>query len=156
MKKNLTLVVSASITIGVLVTIMAIVTIMNLHRWVNDDQSEMVQNLARTIAHAVEDELADIDYVLLVSADEIERQISARQNTYESVTTFLGRQQDRFPSIDLLRATNPQGETIYGRGVEPSERASLAQREFRHSRLLPAGISAVASDDHNADGIPQR
>jgi hypothetical protein len=28
--------------------------------------------------------------------------------------------------------------------------------KFRHSRLLPAGISAVASDDHNADGIPQR
>jgi two-component system sensor histidine kinase/response regulator len=130
MRKNLTLVVSASITIGVLVTIMAIVTIMNLHRWVNDDQSEMVQNLARTIAHAVEDELADIDYVLLVSADEIERQISARQNTYESVTTFLGRQQDRFSSIDLLRATNPQGETIYGRGVEPTERASLAQRDY--------------------------
>ncbi|MEF8709307.1 MAG: PAS domain S-box protein [Candidatus Accumulibacter propinquus] len=130
MKKDLTLVVSASITIGVLVTIMAIVTIMNLHRWVNDDQSEMVQNLAHTIAHAVEDELADIDYVLQVSADEIERQISARQNTYESVTTFLGRQQDRFPSIDLLRATNPQGETIYGRGVEPSERASLAQRDY--------------------------
>jgi PAS domain-containing protein len=130
MKKNLTLVVSASITIGVLVTIMAIVTIMNLHRWVNDDQSEMVQNLAHTIAHAVEDELADIDYVLQVSADEIERQISARQNTYESVTTFLGRQQDRFPSIDLLRATNPQGETIYGRGVEPTERASLAQRDY--------------------------
>ncbi|MBN8437431.1 MAG: PAS domain S-box protein [Candidatus Accumulibacter sp.] len=130
MKKNLTLVVSASITIGVLVTIMAIVTIMNLHRWVNDDQSEMVQNLAQTIAHSVEDELADIDYVLLVSADEIERQISARQDTYESVTTFLGRQQDRFPSIDLLRATNPQGETIYGRGVEPTEHASLAQRDY--------------------------
>jgi PAS domain S-box-containing protein len=83
-----------------------------------------------TIAHAVEDELADIDYVLLVSADEIERQISARQNTYESVTTFLGRQQDRFSSIDLLRATNPQGETIYGRGIEPTERASLAQRDY--------------------------
>ena len=32
----------------------------------------------------------------------------------------------------------------------------LEELKFRHSRLLPAGISAVASDDHNADGIPQR
>ncbi len=32
----------------------------------------------------------------------------------------------------------------------------LRYLKFRHSRLLPAGISAVASDDHNADGIPQR
>ena len=32
----------------------------------------------------------------------------------------------------------------------------LMSLKFRHSRLLPAGISAVASDDHNADGIPQR
>ncbi len=130
MRKKLTLVVSASVTIGVLVTIIAIVTIINLHRWVSDDQSEIVQNLAHTIAHSVEDELADIDYVLQVSADEIERQISARQNSYESVTTFLGRQQDRFSGIDLLRATNPQGETLYGRGVDPSERASLAQRDY--------------------------
>jgi len=130
MRKKLTLVVSASVTIGVLVTIIAMVTIMNLHRWVSDDQSEIAQNLARTIAHSVEDELADIDYVLQVSADEIERQISTRQYTFESVTTFLGRQQDRFSSIDLLRATNPQGETLYGRGVDPTERASLAQRDY--------------------------
>ena len=34
--------------------------------------------------------------------------------------------------------------------------AGLSELKFRHSRLLPAGISAVASDDHNADGIPQR
>lgn len=130
MKNKLTLLVAVAVIVGVLATITALVTIINLHRLVNAAQSEVVQNLAHSIAHSVDDELANIDYVLQVSADEIERQRSAGQDTYETVTTFLGRQQDRFSHIDLLRATNPRGETIYGRGVEPGERASLAQRDY--------------------------
>ncbi|MEF8699993.1 MAG: PAS domain S-box protein [Candidatus Accumulibacter sp. UW20] len=130
MKNKITLIVGAAVTVGVIATIAAIMTIINFYRFVNDDQLKIVQNLAHSIAHSVEDELANIDYVLQVSADEMERQLSARQNTYESVTAFLSRQQDRFSSIDLLRVTNSQGETIYGRGVEPMQRASLAHRDY--------------------------
>ena len=130
MKKKLTLVLVAALSIGALATIVAIAAIMYLHRHIHDGQSEIVQNLARSIANTVEQDVAGIDFVLQVSADEIERQLSARQATYESVTTFLSKQQDRFPNIDLLRATDPEGATVYGRGVDPAQRASLAQRDY--------------------------
>lgn len=130
MKKKLTLALVAALSIGALATIVAIVAIMYLHRQIHDDQSEIAQNLAHSITNTVERDVAGIDFVLQVSADEIERQLSAHQATYDSVTTFLSRQQDRFSNIDLLRATDPEGATVYGRGVDPAQRASLAQRDY--------------------------
>jgi hypothetical protein len=130
MKKKLTLALVAALSIGALATIVAIAAIMYLHRQIHDDQSEIAQNLAHSITNTVERDVAGIDFVLQVSADEIERQLSAHQATYDSVTTFLSRQQDRFSNIDLLRATDPEGATVYGRGVDPAQRASLAQRDY--------------------------
>jgi PAS domain S-box-containing protein len=146
MKQKLTLVLAAALSIGMLATIAAIAAIIYLHRQTHDDQSEIVQNLARSIANIVERDVAGIDYVLQVSAEETERQLSASQATYDSVTTFLGKQQDRFSNMDLLRATNPEGETVYGRGVDPTQRASLAHRDYFKQLMENPKLGMVISE----------
>ena len=120
----------AAIAAGLFATLVAAAVIVFLYRSTIEDQTAIARNLARSIASTVEGQVANIDYVLQVSVDEIERQSATKQASYESVTSFLSRQQARMPQIDLLRATNPEGETIYGRGVDPAQRASLAQRDY--------------------------
>ncbi|MBK7417510.1 MAG: hypothetical protein IPJ38_22940 [Dechloromonas sp.] len=75
-----------------------------------------------------------VDYALQISADEIDHQLALSHPDKARIDLFLARQQDRFSHIDLLRASNADGEVIYGKGVDPLSRASLAQREY-FSRL---------------------
>jgi len=91
---------------------------------------DTTQNLVWSVDQNVGTTLATIDYVLQVSSDEIQRRIAGGKADGESITGFLALQQERFPNIALLRATNERGETIYGKGVVPAERASLAQRDY--------------------------
>ncbi len=127
---NKLIIAAGAAAIGLVATIAATVLVVSLHRSIFAEQTAVARDLARSIAHRVDDQVASIDYVLQVAADEIERLQAANQATTANVSAFLGRQQDRFPAIDLLRATNAEGEAIYGRGVDPAQRASLAQRDY--------------------------
>ena len=116
--------------IGLLAIVAAVIAAIYLRRSVLDGQVEITRNLSRSIANNLESTLGTIDYVLHVSADEIQHLKEIRQDDYQQVTDFLARQQEHFPEIDLLRATNAQGEAIWGKGVDPAQRASLAQRDY--------------------------
>jgi two-component system sensor histidine kinase/response regulator len=119
-----------SFVLALIAILLASALIASYQRSALSGQSGILRDHAQAIANRVESQLSRIDYVLQISADEIERQQTANQASFTSVNNFLIRQQTRSPEIDLLRATNPQGETIYGRGVDPSQRASLAQRDY--------------------------
>lgn len=91
---------------------------------------ETARWLAQSVEQTLEGLVDTIDYVLQVGADEIEHHIASHGTDGAAITRFLARQQERFPHIDLLRATNAQGEAIWGKGVDPAQRASLAQRDY--------------------------
>lgn len=111
-------------------TLISIVTIVHLHHSTLQDKIGSTQNLARSMNAAILGNVKSIDYTLQVSADAIEHFEHDNQATFERVTNYLGKQQDRLPELDLLRATNVQGETIFGRGVDPQQRSSLAHRDY--------------------------
>ena len=94
--------------------------------------AETTQTLAKSVAQTIESMVDKIDFALQVSADEISHQIAGGRPDRESITRYLARQQQRLPHMDLLRATNAQGEAIYGVGVPPppAPQASLAHREY--------------------------
>ncbi len=87
------------------------------------------EGLTKSIDQTIDGLVDRIDYALQISADEIGHQIEEKRPTRSSVTQFLARQQKRLPDIDLLRATNADGEAIYGVGV-PATPASLAHRDY--------------------------
>ncbi|HRD96884.1 MAG TPA: PAS domain S-box protein [Rubrivivax sp.] len=94
------------------------------------EHTDAVQDLAHAVSLSLDAWVDTIDYVLQVSADEIGHQTGKHGADAAAINRFLMRQQERFPYIDLLRATNPDGEALWGRGVDPAQRASLAQREY--------------------------
>jgi len=120
----------AVILLAIIAIVSSALALRYLYQDAISDQTEISRDITHSITSNLIAEIATIDYILQVSTDEIERQLSNRQITYESVTNFLIRQRGRFSFLDLLRATNPQGETIYGQGVEPDQRASLDQRDY--------------------------
>jgi PAS domain S-box-containing protein len=116
------------IVLGVL--IVAILTLWNLRNETLARTATTTQNLAKAVEQTVEGAIDDIDHALQVSVDEINRQNAGGRPDPTEINRFLARQQARFEHLDLLRATNAAGEAIYGKGVDPAQRASLAQRDY--------------------------
>ena len=87
------------------------------------------QNLAVSLEQTIEGKIDTIDMVLLASADEIGHQMASGKPDQQSVTRFLMKQQKRLSHLDLLRATNERGETIYGEGI-PIPPSSVADRDY--------------------------
>ena len=120
-----------SITATAVLVILAIAsaTLNFLHREAKSQAAAATQNLARSVDQSVESMIDTINFALLVSVDEIGRQVASGRPDRQSITHFLARQQEHNPRLDLLRATNAQGEAIYGAGVITPP-ASNAERDY--------------------------
>jgi diguanylate cyclase (GGDEF)-like protein len=88
-----------------------------------------LHNLAVSLEQTIEGKIDTLDMALLASTDEISHQTASIKPDQQSVTRFLIQQQKRVPHLDLLRATNEKGETIFGEGV-PTPPASIADRDY--------------------------
>lgn len=119
-----------AIALSLLATAAAITTVIFLYQHAVNRQMESTRSLAASVVQTIDGMVDNIDYALQVSIDELEHQIREGIVERESINRFLSKQQQRFPHIDLLRATNIQGETIYGNEVDPTQRSSLADRDY--------------------------
>lgn len=87
------------------------------------------QNLASSLNQTVEGVIDLIDVALLVSADEIKRQNVTRHPDRAAITRFLALQTGRVRHVAYLRATNADGEVIYGLDL-PAITVHVADRDF--------------------------
>lgn len=114
----------------VLMTVVALTIIGYLAGEVRERHVSSSRSLALSVGQTVDEMVGSIDATLLVSADEIAHQIAEERIRPAAITRFLERQQERFPFIHVLRATNAAGEAIYGQGVDPERRVSFAHRSY--------------------------
>ena len=114
----------------VLMIVIALAIVGYLKGEVRERHVSASRSLVLSVGQTVDEMVGSIDATLLVSADEIAHQIAEERVRPAAITRFLERQQERFLFIDILRATNASGEAIYGKGVDPEQRASLAQRDY--------------------------
>ena len=140
------LVQTAVIGAGAIVVIVAIVALSYLRSEAEERLRNSSKALAYSVEHALTSRVRNIDYVLQVSADELSRQIGSSRPDALAINSFLTLQQQRFPDIDILRATNDSGETLYGKGVVPSQRASLAQRDYYQRLRNDPNLGMVISE----------
>ena len=140
------LVQTAFIGAGAIVVIVAIVALSYLRSEAEERLRNSSKALAYSVEHALTGRVRNIDYVLQVSADELSRQIGSSRPDALAINSFLTLQQQRFPDIDILRATNDSGETLYGKGVVPSQRASLAQRDYYRRLRDDPNLGMVISE----------
>ncbi|MBI5922571.1 MAG: diguanylate cyclase [Betaproteobacteria bacterium] len=116
-----------------IVLVTALLSLAYLHREALSRAEIDTQNLASSLEQTLDGIIDGIDMALLASVDEIGQQIAGGRPSRDAITEFLMRQQDRVRHLDLLRATNAQGEAIYGLDV-PTPPLSSGDRDY-FSRL---------------------
>ena len=104
------------------------------------------QNLAKSVEQTIEGAIDAVDYALQSSSDEINHQLSSGAPDAAKVNQFLARHQERVAHMDLLRATNAVGEAIYGKGVDPAQKASLAERDYYKQLRDDPNLGLVISE----------
>jgi diguanylate cyclase (GGDEF)-like protein/PAS domain S-box-containing protein len=100
------------------------------------------QNLSYVLEKSISGLIDKIDLVLLVSADEIQSQITAGKEDPHKITHFLKLQQERVPDIYNLRITDEKGMLRYGSDLYQVPVVDYADRDyFLHQRDNPeAGL----------------
>ena len=119
-----------ALSLAILVVLVAAVLgVMHLRQIAEMRVAVTTQNMALSLDRNVEAMIDTIDFALLVSSDEISRQLSGGHPDKQSITSFLTLQQVRIPHIDLLRATDEKGDVIYGAGVL-SPLSNISDRDY--------------------------
>ena len=88
------------------------------------------QNLANVLSQNISNTINKVDLGLLVSADEIERQIASGKPDREALTAFLSRQQRRLPHVEAIRASDATGLIRYGPGAPSLSIVDVSDRDY--------------------------
>ena len=87
------------------------------------------KSLAKSIALTINGLIDTLNVSLLTSADEISRQISTGKADEQSINNHLIKQKERLGYADFIRATNANGDSLYGAGVISSP-INIADRDY--------------------------
>lgn len=88
------------------------------------------QNLAKVLVESLSGLADEIDFVLLVSVDEIQRRHIYRRPGTQNISEFLKLQQQRIPDIFNLRVTDEKGDLRSGSDFSSLPRVNYADREY--------------------------
>lgn len=112
-----------------MVVLSAVASVVHLRHVAEQRAYTNIHNMARSIEQSVEGRIDTIDVVLHACADEVHRLMAEGKLNKPLVTTFFERQMQRVPAISYLRATNAQGDIIYGNDNGSVPR-SVADRDY--------------------------
>ena len=125
---------------GVILLNLAVVLFSTFTLYQSKQQAEQqavnnTQNLSYVLEKSISGLIDKIDLVLLVSADEIQIQITAGKEDPHKITHFLKLQQERVPDIYNLRITDEKGMLRYGSDLYQVPVVDYADRDyFLHQR----------------------
>jgi PAS domain S-box-containing protein len=98
------------------------------------NEVERVGATTTSIAHVLAESLSGsartIDLTLQAIVDELELQLARGRLDSEATNRFLALRGGRLPEIEAIRATNAQGEVLWGKGVDPAAPLSYADRDY--------------------------
>ncbi|HZW24466.1 MAG TPA: PAS domain S-box protein [Gallionella sp.] len=96
---------------------------------VHHEQAELgTQNLARALESDIAGMIETDEMALLAVLDEYRRQHDSGRIDAAGLNAYIERARARRPEIDAIRIADAQGVLVYGTGVKPAERQSLADR----------------------------
>ena len=87
------------------------------------------RSLARSLELIFVGQINTIDALLLAASDEIEHQLSGAHGPPQRINDYLESLGSRLPYTDAIRATNAQGDIIYGSGLS-SPPSNVADRDY--------------------------
>lgn len=91
----------------------------------------LTQNMAQAVNYSLSNSIEKIDFALKAVADELQHELAER-NTLdpERLGPMLDTFQKRLPEVEAFRVSDERGLVIFGKGVDPNEKASWADREY--------------------------
>jgi diguanylate cyclase (GGDEF)-like protein len=96
-----------------------------------DQRAEtQTQNIANALDQAVSSDIDKVDLALHTVADELERQLADQGLDQTAMQAFLLRLEQRLPQVEAVRVAQADGLVVLGRGVNPAERNSWADRGY--------------------------
>lgn len=102
-----------------------------LSRMHADQRAEtLTQNIANALDQAVSSDIDKVDLALLTVVDELERQLAGKGLQTTAMQAFLLRLEQRLPQVEAVRVAQADGLVVLGRGVNPGERNSWADRGY--------------------------
>ena len=99
--------------------------------WLRHEERAVIttQNLSRVFAGNIDDAIGKIDLSVLTVADEVEKLLADDGGIdAQALEKFIARSKGRLLNMDGLCVFNAQGGNVYGTGVNPGGRASVAER----------------------------
>jgi len=111
-----------------------------------DRANVTTQNLSLALTGHVDSMVDQIDLTVLMVADEVTSQLAAKKVDAKSLNMLIARQQARLPFMDGLRIVSAEGENIYGTGVTPGVRTSVADRPYFQRLRNDRDAGLVISD----------
>ncbi|MCM0080494.1 hypothetical protein L4X63_02720 [Geomonas sp. Red32] len=89
------------------------------------------QNISQVMDESLSGLFSKIDLGLQAVTDEAERQLEEGGIAPAKLDAFLVREHRRMPELVALRATDPQGEAVYGpQQIKPKTTISVAHRDY--------------------------
>ncbi|WP_412481269.1 ATP-binding protein [Azonexus sp. IMCC34839] len=90
----------------------------------------LTQNIAQALDQNVSNNIARIDLALGVVVDELEHQLAEKGVEPARMNEFLDRQEKRLPEAEGFRVADAEGKVILGKGVDPAQKVSWADRDY--------------------------
>lgn len=94
--------------------VIAFVSLNQLHEQVERRISATTENLSRSVTQTFNGMIDTIDVALSGAAREIQHQISLGEIDEAAVSKMLAEQRDDIPFVSFIRATNVQGDIVFG------------------------------------------
>jgi len=104
------------------------------------------RNLCQVLEQNLVGTINQINLALLAAKGEAQREIAAGGIHREALDAFIAQQSGYVPAIYNLRITNAQGEGVYGTGLDPEVKVSLADRDYFRQLRDDAHAELVTSE----------
>ncbi len=88
------------------------------------------QNIASALDKSISGSIEKVDLGLHMVADELERQLAGKGLDEPAMSAFLARQEQRLPEVEAFRVAQANGLVILGKGLNPQDRVSWADRDY--------------------------
>ena len=110
----------------------ALIALMSLLYVRHQTENRMIANsqiLVKSLELMFEGQIDTINVALLAVSNEMGQNIYRNKASIGQINAYLDLIRARLPNTDLMRATNEQGDIVYGQG-SPFQQASIADRDY--------------------------
>ena len=115
---------------NILVFVLAFYSLEHSRTLYEKQAQALTQNAVRSLDQSVSGSIRSIDLALHVVVDELEQQLAAGGIDEASINAYIARQQKRLPELEGMRIADASGLVFLGTGVDRTEAASWADRDY--------------------------